>query len=80
MLPVDHIVHRNATMVREVDLLTRYNRFANQFRQEGEQTKSDREKTLMALTLYHAPPIGTTNIPLSFVGPPLAPRTEAASR
>ena len=72
------IVHRNASMVKEVDLLTRYNKFADNFRADdkAQPTKS----VLTTIALKHGRPIGSSYIPLQFTGPRLAPRTEAASR
>ena len=74
------IVHRTSNMVKEVDLLTRYNRFATQFRSADEAPNIQENPILISMGNKHAPPIGTSNIPLSFVGPTSAPKTEAASR
>ena len=71
------VVHRNSNMVREVDLLTRYNKFAQEFR--GGSTQSQ-NTTVATITSKYNNPIGCSNIPLTFVGPPLAPRTASAKR
>ena len=72
------VVHRSSNMVKEVDLLTRYNRFATHFRDENTNTPIHLVSTAV-LRKYNGP-IATTNVPLKFVRPPLAPKTEAAKR
>ena len=72
------VVHRNAGMVREADLLSRYNRFAHAFR--NQTTESQPQTQVNVLTMQYNQPIGSTNIPVQFVGPSLAPRSEAAKR
>ena len=74
------IVHRNSNMVKEVDLLTRYNKFANHFRTENDPPREKKDGTLVGTAIQKAPSIGASNIPIMMAGPPLAPRTEAASR
>ena len=56
------IVHRNANMVKEVDLLTRYNKFATEFR-EIEKENSPTNPVLVTMANKHAPPLGGTNAP-----------------
>ena len=73
------IVHRTSNMVKEVDLLTRYNKFANLYRSQdsgGSQTPP----IMTAIARKLGPPIGASHLPLYFAGPMLAPRTIAASR
>ena len=72
------IVHRNANMVKEVDLLTRYNKFAQEFCEDTAKTPV--AIITSSMSAQYNRPIGSTNIPLTFVGPTLAPRTEAAKR
>ena len=74
------IEHRNASMVREVDLLSRYNKLAKEF---GEGTKDTQATTHMVATTWaqnQYSPISSSNVPIMFAGPRLAPRTEAAKR
>ena len=72
------VVHRNASMVKEVDLLTRYNKFAQTYRDHPNTTIA--EATTSVLITEHSQPIGATNFPIMFAGDPLAPKTEAAKR
>ena len=73
------IVHRNASMVKEVDLLTRYNKFATEFR-EDEKENIAANPVLLTIANKHAPPLGGTNAPLMFASSPLDIKTEAAKR
>ena len=67
-------------MVKEVDLLTRYNKFATRFREADADTNAPVHLVSTAVLRNHNGPIATTNVPLQFVGPALAPKTEAAKR
>ena len=73
------IVHRNSNMVKEVDLLTRYNKFADEFRMPDRPEVAE-NPVLIAMTQKHSPPLGGTNAPIMFTGSYLHPKTEAAKR
>ena len=54
------VVHRNANVVREVDLLIRYNKFAQQFREQS--TNSPVQTLITTLANQHIEQISAANL------------------